>query len=344
MALNLLTTIDDPNSNEAVRNLVLDHADSKIFHRNYLSRMIRYDTQAAYRGTTSRGDLIVASHRMSRTIDPRRPRELSAQQLQELRQDVEVQKLRKRQHDLFGQIRNRFNFIYRAKGQPIHDEYEQIKRDIDRMLKEKERALKSQLRADYDATAPMQDMMAQMAADEAILSPVQPRPAPVQYAFEERARIARALFDPPQSAKPGGNLERQIAVVDDLISLCTRQERRPRKPRQSWKDKTATDSSDDDISDTEIKSECSDIETSITGQALRCLHCLGDPTLPQWEQRHVFGSKYSLERHFERHHPFQPGRSCPFPTDDECTHPLNSLMRFKNHAKRFHGIEMSDRC
>lgn len=58
-----------------MRNLVLDHASSMIFQRNYLFRMIRYDTQAIYRGIASRGDLIVASHRMSRIIDSRRPRE-----------------------------------------------------------------------------------------------------------------------------------------------------------------------------------------------------------------------------------------------------------------------------
>lgn len=81
---------DDPNSNEAVRNLVLDHASSMIFQRNYLSRMIRYDTQAAYRGTASRGNLIVTSHRMSRMIDPRRPRGPSLLQLQHLRQDAGI--------------------------------------------------------------------------------------------------------------------------------------------------------------------------------------------------------------------------------------------------------------
>lgn len=42
--------IDDFNSNEALRNLVLDHANSVMFHKNYLSHMIRYDTQATYRG------------------------------------------------------------------------------------------------------------------------------------------------------------------------------------------------------------------------------------------------------------------------------------------------------
>jgi len=117
-----------------VRNLVLDHASSMIFQRNYLSRMIRHDTQAAYRGTASRGDLIVASRRISRMIDPRRPRKPSEQQLQELRQDVRVQELRRHQQDLFQQICDKFNYIDRAKGQPIHDEYEQIKRVVKNRL------------------------------------------------------------------------------------------------------------------------------------------------------------------------------------------------------------------
>ena len=99
-----------------MRNLVLDHASSMIFQRNYLSRMIRYDTQAAYRGTASRGDLIVASHRMSRMIDPRRPRGPSPQQLQDLRRDTKIQELRGHQQDLYKQIRDNFKYIYRVEG------------------------------------------------------------------------------------------------------------------------------------------------------------------------------------------------------------------------------------
>ena len=76
----------------------------------------------------------------------------------------------------------------------------------------------------------MQDMLAQLAVHDALLSPVQPRPAPVEYAFEGRARIAQAFFNPPSSPKCDGNLDRQITIVDDLVSLCTRRERRPRKP------------------------------------------------------------------------------------------------------------------
>ena len=38
--------------------------------------MIRYDTQAAYRGTVPRTDLIRAANRMGRLIDLRRPKGL----------------------------------------------------------------------------------------------------------------------------------------------------------------------------------------------------------------------------------------------------------------------------
>jgi len=344
-----LTATDDPNSNEAVRNLVLDHATSMIFQRNYLSRMIRYDTQAAYRGTTSRGDLIVASHRMSRMIDPRRPRGPSHQQLQDLRRDASIQELRQQQQNLYDQIREKLNFIYRAEGQPIYNEYQQVKRDIDRLLKQKGRVLKAQLQADYDAAAPMQDMLAQITVNDAVLSPVQPPPAPVKYAFEERARIARAFFDPPSSAKHDGNLDRQVSIIEDFVSLCNRQERRPRKPRRTWGDGTATISSDDDRSDIDVKSECSESDAPLRCQfplqcrPFQCLHCLGDATLPLHERQHVFGSKHSLQRHFHRHHQFQPGQSCPFPNVTCEQLALKSLMHFKSHAAGVHGIYMSEK-
>jgi len=298
---------------------VLDHASSMIFQRNYLSRMIRYDTSAAVLGTESRTPLIVASHRPSRMIDPRRPREASLQQLEQLRQDAGIQELRQHQKDLFDQIRDRYDYIYRAKGLPIYDKYQYIKRDIDRLLKEKKRALKRQLQANYDAAAPMQDMLAQLAVDETLLFPVQPPSASLKYAFEERARIAQAFFDPSSSPKGDRAFEQQIAIVDDLASLCTRQERRLRKPRQSWEDNIATSLSDDNTSDVDIKSECSESDASVECQfplqcrPFQCLYCIGDATLPLPERQHVFGSKHLLQRHFDRHHRFLPGQSCPFP-------------------------------
>ena len=38
---------------------------------------------------------------MSRTIDPRRPRRLAAQQMRQLREDKDIQKMKNRQHILY---------------------------------------------------------------------------------------------------------------------------------------------------------------------------------------------------------------------------------------------------
>ncbi len=281
---------------------------------------------------------------MSRMIDPRRPRGPSHQQLQDLRRDASIQELREQQHILYDQIRKKFNFIYRAEGQPIYVEYQQIKRDIDRLLKEKERALKTQLQADYDAAAPMQDMLAQITVNNAVLSPIQPPPAPIKYAFEERARIARAFFDPPSSTKYDGNLDRQVFIIDDFVSLCNRQERRPRKPRRTWGDDTAIISSDDDTSDIAEPDAPLQCQFLLQCQPFQCLHCLGDATLPLHEREHVFGSKHSLHRHFDRHHQFQPGQSCPFPNVTCGQLALESLIHLKSHAASVHGIYRSKKC
>ena len=72
--------LDDLTSNSAVRNLVMDHTNDTIFQRSYLSRMIRYDTQAAYLGNSPETDFIRAASRMGRWMDPRRPKKLTDEQ------------------------------------------------------------------------------------------------------------------------------------------------------------------------------------------------------------------------------------------------------------------------
>lgn len=99
----------------------MDQASSTVFFRNYLSRMIRYDTQAIYGGRRPRTKLIQSANRMSRLIDPRRPKELTEEQSAQIREQSEVQGLRGRRDELFRRIRKQFCFIYRAKGQPIYE-------------------------------------------------------------------------------------------------------------------------------------------------------------------------------------------------------------------------------
>jgi len=170
---------------------------------------------------------------MSCMIDPCQPQRPFLQQLQHLRQNTSIQELHKHQQDLYEQIRDKFRYIYRAEGQPIYDKYQQVKQDINHILKEKGWALKAQLKGDYNAAAPMQDMLAQLAVNDAILSPVQPSSISVKYVFKKRACIVQAFFNLSLSVKCDENLDWQIFIVNDLVSLCTHQEWRSQKPCQS---------------------------------------------------------------------------------------------------------------
>ena len=132
---NIRRLTDDPISNDAIRNLVMDQASSTVFYRNYLSRMIRYDNQAICQGTPPRTQLIHSANRMSRLIDPRRPKDLTGEQRARIRQEAEIQELYGRRNKLSRRIRDGFKFIYRAKGQPIYECYKEAQRAVDRKIK-----------------------------------------------------------------------------------------------------------------------------------------------------------------------------------------------------------------
>lgn len=195
----------------------------------------------------------------------------------------------------------------------------------------------------------MQDMLAQLAINDIVLFSVQSSSISVEYVFKKRAHIVQIFFDSLLFVNCDENLDQRIFIVDDLISLCTRQERRSRKSHQSWKNNIVT-SFLNDSTDMNIKSKCSNFNVSIECQfslqcrSFQCLHCIDDVTLPSLERQHVFDSKHSLQRHFDRHHEFQSSQNCSF-LNDECVQlALESLMHFKNHAAKVHEIYMSDKC
>ena len=335
----------------------MNHTNSAIFHRNYLSRMIRYHTQATYRGTKPRTELIQAANRMSRLIDPRRPKGPTEEQKASLRQEAEIQALCHNWDQLYHRIRtSKFKFLCRAKGQPIHNEYQEAKRAVERLIKARERALKKQVQAEYDAIAPVNDIQAQLEGNTESIDQTVSTFGPVRYAFVERARVAQAFFDPPSAFNAEGDVNWRVSIVNDLMSLCPLQEGRFRKASRKRKSRIIEcDSEDVDAECTlnAVTSKSSKSESEFEPQVrhlfplkckqYQCLYCLGNCTLPLEERLHNLGSKFSLRRHFDRCHTFRPGEPCPFPHSECAVITLNSMMHFKNHAAKIHGIHMPEK-
>jgi len=287
--------------------------------------------------------LIQSANRMSRLIDPRRPKELTEEQSAQIREQSEIQELRGHRDEMSQRIRKDFKFIYCAKGQPIYEEYEEVKRLMDRRIKEREKELLKQVQREYDVAAPVQDILAQVEGNEEVIIPILPTPGSVCYAFLERARIAKAFFDPPSTCGAEGDLDWRISIVDDMVSLCNRQEgifRKPRRVRRMH------------LNDAEAQTTLKAVETEPESESsvppsfkleckpYQCLYCLGNAALPLEERRCNLGSKYSLQRHFDRRHPFQPGRPCPFPHPECAAVRLDQVKDLKNHAAMVHDIFM----
>ena len=135
-----------------------------------------------------------------------------------------------------------------------------------------------------------------------------------------------------------------------MVSLCLRQEGIFRKVRRTRRIKAKKKDSDDDaerlLKVVKFESE-SDFSIShlffVRCKFYQCLYCFGDTDLFLEERLHNFGSKYSLQRYFDRRHPFRSREPCSFPHPECAVVTFDNIMHFKNHAATVHGIYMSDR-
>ncbi|KAM3068918.1 hypothetical protein ACMFMG_004092 [Clarireedia jacksonii] len=65
---------------DSLRNLMMRHADSRTLIKHYLPRRINVDARAIVHGLEPQRAMMKAASRMSRSIDPRRPHELTEEQ------------------------------------------------------------------------------------------------------------------------------------------------------------------------------------------------------------------------------------------------------------------------
>ena len=236
---NSVWFLDDSTLNSAVRNLVMDHINSAILKRNYLSWMIQYDVQAAYLGNTPQTDLIWAVSRMSRWMDPWRPKKLIGKQKEAIKREKEFQYLhecRKRLHD---EIRSEYGLIHRAKGQEVYDDYVADNRAICSSIQAWEWAVLKQVQDDYDATAPSRDIADQLNGSAEFSKHVSPIASTMKHGFCERSQKAEAFFCNKSAFESKDGQIRRLKVINDMISPCAPRERRV--PRTSLKPKATLD-------------------------------------------------------------------------------------------------------
>ena len=113
---------------EQLRNLMMKHSDSRVFLNHYLSRRVTVDTQAIVRGTVPQNEIMKAACRMSRWIDPERPRKLTPEQSASVNENPEIQKLLIRQTKLRGKVSRKEE--YKEIGKQIRNERQRLRHNL----------------------------------------------------------------------------------------------------------------------------------------------------------------------------------------------------------------------
>ncbi len=181
------------------------------------------DTHAAYRGLEPQVAVMRAASGMSRTIDTRRPRKLTAMQWAQVDRHPEVKLLWRRKTSLKALIRDKLGTIESVKGTPIYEQYQSALHHHRNKRRWHQKALLKEVKVKYKREQPVIDIQRQLQGqsikEEKTALKVQ------DYVRAERVRVIDSLFTFASSA-PKEECKRRAKAIDDLTALCSVQEGR----------------------------------------------------------------------------------------------------------------------
>lgn len=137
----------------------MHHADTRTFLRYYLSRRINKNLLAIIRGLNPEDDIMRAACRMSRSIDPNRPQELTTAQSSSVNQDPEIADLIRRCDELSRQMGRPLSNHH---GTEQYALYKKLNQEIAGARQRARNALLAQIQAKYDREQPMLEIRRQL--------------------------------------------------------------------------------------------------------------------------------------------------------------------------------------
>ncbi|KAJ9646989.1 hypothetical protein H2199_001975 [Coniosporium tulheliwenetii] len=271
---------------DSQRNLILQHSSSQVFQHNYLSRHITADTQAAYRGLPPQVTVMRAATGMSRTIDKRRPRALTPEQVREAHRHLEVQNLFRIKEDLKTQIKSRGRTISSFQGTKIHDEYKKAQRAYLSEFEYQKKALLSEVKRRYRKEQPVTDIQRQIHGPQ--VQEEKDVGDERKHLLPERVRVIDALFTFATSS-PEEERKHRVEAINALVALGHVQDGF-RRPASRQKGLT--------LSPIPKLPELLPIECKPT----QCFLCLGNKKAPLQNRVREFHSRGDLKKHLYRYH------------------------------------------
>lgn len=306
----------------------MQHSRSEVFQQHYLPRHISADTQAAYRGIPAQSAILRAASGMSRGLDARRPRKVSADQLHQIEKHPKVEKSRKKMDKLKLKVkqakREGLSNPHLPALQAAKDEAVRAHRNEKRRQKEALLRKSRELFHRDQAVADIQNLLNDLPTNA-------PEPVKHEHALEERSQAVQALFMLPEQTL-SEERRRESRAITALIALCQKKEDRRRAQRSKAPDKG--DASNSSVAGV-VVDECSK-SRNLECKPTQCFLCLGDEGLPSQKREKEFCSRADLKKHVLRYHlrHFIEDATVVCPLDGE---PLRGHMNVLSHGQFTHG-------
>ncbi|OCK73812.1 C2H2 finger domain protein [Lepidopterella palustris CBS 459.81] len=310
---------ENGNISDALRNLIMQHADTRTFLRHYLSRRVTADTQAIVRGLEAQDHIMRAACRMSRWIDPERPWRLTAEQSLSVNEDPRIQKLLRQA---------------KLKDKPSRrDEYKQLRGEINKEKQRLRHALLIQIRRDWDREQAVKDIERQLSG--------------VKYSQEIKKTLNLSPERTPQHNRlietvlslPGSTLEEEVrrrnAAINAIIAYCGIEEGGYGRVR-SAPSAVKREESREAINPPIKALEAAKVLVYRDKRPKICFLCLGNENLSIKQRIFSFCTPGDLSKHFKRKHlsNIREGEKIQCRL---CKVALAHKMHLQRHAHEVHG-------
>jgi hypothetical protein len=312
----------------------MQHADTRTFLKHYLSRRVTVDTQAIVRGLDPQNALMRAACRMSRSIDPRRPQELTNEQSLSVNLSPRICGLLQAREKLKCKLKRE------ATKNPV---YQELSRHINNERQCQRHALLKEVQERWDKEQPVIDIERQLSG--------------VKFTEDVRTNLESLDDKPPEQKRliatvmtlPATTLEDEIrrrnAAINSITAYCKVEEGGCDLPSRK-RDSTDTISTIVKVEEDTCPLVAAEPLRQAFSMAMQsvyqekrpkiCFVCLGNQNLSMSKRTSSFSTPGDLSKHFRRKHlsNLKAGEDI---ICNLCKISLQNKMHLQNHAMSIHG-------
>jgi hypothetical protein len=321
----------------------MHHADTRTFLKYYLDRRIDKNLPAIIRGLNPDDDIMHAACRMSRTIDPDRPQELTTAQASSVNEWPEISALIQRRDALRRQLSRPLS---QHRGSPIYGSYQKLNQEINSARERARNTLLLQLQQKYDQEQPMLEVQRQL-SETNLAKSVTTKLHHTEELPEPQKRLIKRLLTLP-SPTLDQEMRRRTEAIDAVAAYCQFEEgitcRLPQNKRveSNVAESDYLDDQKPGSQTTELQAEsASPLEIAIRSvtkdhRPLFCFICVGQQNLALKKRVQQFSSHGDVSKHIKRKH-LQNLASNTVIACNVCDEKFLEVMHFQRHASDSHS-------